>query len=132
VCREWLVYEDGALAYRLQDKEIKEHYSGNKIRNAQVREDLPRAKVEQQLEEFKYQSRVQQQEENDALVARQVALRLEKEEKIQERKLKERMEYQSKHDHQKIQIKIELEMQRRLQEEKDEVIFKYINKISLI
>ncbi|KAH0548220.1 hypothetical protein KQX54_000327, partial [Cotesia glomerata] len=119
-CREWLVYEDGALAYRLQDKEIKDHYSGNKIRNAQVREDLPRAKVEQQLEEFKYQSRVQQQEENDALVARQVALRLEKEEKTRERKLKETMEYQSKHDHQKVQIEIELEMQRRLQEEKDE------------
>ncbi|CAD6233746.1 GSCOCG00012297001-RA-CDS [Cotesia congregata] len=36
------------------------------------------------------------------------------------------MEYQSKHDHQKIQIKIELEMQRRLQEEKDEEIAKMI------
>lgn len=31
------------------------------MRNAQVREDLPRAKVEQELETLKYQSYIQQQ-----------------------------------------------------------------------
>lgn len=40
---------------------VKEHYTGNKTRNAQVREDLPRAKVEQELEALRYQSYVQQQ-----------------------------------------------------------------------
>lgn len=40
---------------------VKEHYTGNKTRNAQVREDVPRAKVEQELEAIKYQSYVQQQ-----------------------------------------------------------------------
>ena len=40
---------------------VKEHYTGNKVRNAQVREDLPRARVEQELEAIRYQSYVQQQ-----------------------------------------------------------------------
>lgn len=40
---------------------VREHYSSNKMRNAQVREDLPRAKVEQELETLKYQSYIQQQ-----------------------------------------------------------------------
>lgn len=40
---------------------VKEHYTGNKSRNAQVREDLPRARVEQELEELRYHSIVQQQ-----------------------------------------------------------------------
>lgn len=40
---------------------VKEHYTGNKTRNAQVREDVPRARVEQELEALRYQSYVQQQ-----------------------------------------------------------------------
>lgn len=40
---------------------VKEHYTGNKTRNAQVREDLPRAKVEQELEALRYQTYIQQQ-----------------------------------------------------------------------
>ncbi|XP_008543457.1 coiled-coil domain-containing protein 50 isoform X2 [Microplitis demolitor] len=126
VCREWLVHEDGALAYRLQDKEIKEHYSGNKVRNAQVREDLPRAKIEQQLEELKYHSLIQQQEEKDAFIAREVALKLEREERIRERELEEKMKYQLKLDDERIQMEVELLMQRRLQEEKDQEIAKMI------
>ncbi|XP_015116954.1 trichohyalin [Diachasma alloeum] len=120
VCREWLVHEDGALAYRLQDEEIKEHYTGNKVRNAQVREDLPRARVEQQLEELRYHSLVQQQEERDAMVARQVALNLEREERMKERELQERMRLQLRLDDEAAQVEAELEMQRRLQEEKDQ------------
>ncbi|XP_034946023.1 coiled-coil domain-containing protein 50 [Chelonus insularis] len=118
VCREWLVHEDGALAYRLQDEEIKEHYTGNKVRNAQVREDLPRARVEQELEELRYQSLIRQQEERDALVARQVALNLEREER--ERELQERMRHQLRLDDEAARIEAEMEMQRRLQEEKDQ------------
>lgn len=120
VCREWLVHEDGALAYRLQDEEIREHYTGNKIRNAQVREDLPRAKVEQELEELKYQSYIQQQEERDALVAKQIALSLEREERQKERELQEQMRLQLRLDDEAAQ----LEMKRHIQEVKDEELAK--------
>ncbi|XP_006607594.1 coiled-coil domain-containing protein 50 isoform X2 [Apis dorsata] len=116
VCREWLVHEDGALAYRLQDEEIREHYSSNKMRNAQVREDLPRAKVEQELETLKYQSYIQQQEERDALVAKQIALSLEREERQRERELQEQMRLQLRLDDEAAQLEIE----RHIQEEKDE------------
>lgn len=116
VCREWLVHEDGALAYRLQDEEIKEHYTGNKVRNAQVREDLPRAKVEQELEALRYQSYVQQQEERDALVARQIALSLEREERQRERELQELMRLQLRLGDEAMQQEVD----RRAQEEKDE------------
>lgn len=116
VCREWLVHEDGALAYRLQDEEIREHYTGNKVRNAQVREDLPKAKVEQELEAMRYQSYVQQQEERDAMVAKQIALTLEREERQKERELQEQMRLQLRLDDEVTQ----LELEKHIQEEKDE------------
>lgn len=122
MCREWSVHEDGALAYRLQDKEIKEHYTGNKVRNAQVREDLPRARVEQKLEELRYHTIVQEQEEKDALVAQQMALKLEREERLKERELQEKMRLQLRLDDEAAQIEAELEMERRLQEERDQVL----------
>ncbi|XP_043500468.1 coiled-coil domain-containing protein 50 [Polistes fuscatus] len=132
VCREWLVHEDGALAYRLQDEEIKEHYTGNKVRNAQVREDLPRARVEQELEAMRYQSYIQQQEERDAVVARQIALSLEREEHLREREehQREREEHQRERELQEKMrsqlrlndeaLSMKLEIERRIQEEKDE------------
>ncbi|XP_071640247.1 uncharacterized protein [Temnothorax longispinosus] len=120
VCREWLVHEDGALAYRLQDEEIKEHYTGNKTRNAQVREDLPRARVEQELEALRYQTYVQQQEERDALVARQIALSLEREERQRERDVQERMRLQLRLGDEAMQR----EFEKRMQEEKDEELAK--------
>lgn len=40
---------------------VKEHYTSNKTRNAQVREDVPRARVEQELEALRYQNYIQQQ-----------------------------------------------------------------------
>ncbi|XP_011170376.1 coiled-coil domain-containing protein 50 [Solenopsis invicta] len=120
VCREWLVHEDGALAYRLQDEEIKEHYTGNKTRNAQVREDTPRARVEQELEALRYQTYIQQQEERDALVARQFALSLEREERQKERELQEMMRLQLRLGDEAMQQ----EFERRMQEEKDEELAK--------
>lgn len=90
VCKEWLVHEDGALAYQLQKQEVEEHYSGNKTRNAQVREDLPRAKEEQQREErdafARYQERLQHQADQDEYLAMKVAENLEREEERQRRK----------------------------------------------
>lgn len=47
VCKEWLVREDSALAYRLQSEEIHDHYKGNRSRNGQVRQDFPTALQEQ-------------------------------------------------------------------------------------
>ncbi|XP_014211695.1 trichohyalin [Copidosoma floridanum] len=120
VCREWLVHEDGALAYRLQDEEIKDHYTHNKVRNAQVREDLPKAKVEQELEMLRYQSYVQEQEERDELVARQIALALEREERKKERELQEQMRLQLRLDDEAARVEAEREIQRLIQEEKDQ------------
>ncbi|XP_018911369.1 uncharacterized protein [Bemisia tabaci] len=83
VCKEWLIHEDGALAYKLQKEEVEQHYSGNKQRNAQVREDFPRAKDEQLREEIearlKYQQLISQQEEEDARLAKVLAERIRKE-----------------------------------------------------
>ncbi|KAL7305919.1 hypothetical protein TKK_0001396 [Trichogramma kaykai] len=120
VCREWLVHEDGALAYRLQDEEIKEHYTHNKVRNAQVREDLPKARIEQELEKLRYQSIVQEQEERDALIARQIALSLEREERMRERELREQMRMQLRLDDEAARLEAEREIERRIQEEKDQ------------
>ncbi|XP_021920790.1 coiled-coil domain-containing protein 50 isoform X2 [Zootermopsis nevadensis] len=87
VCREWLVKEDGALAYQLQTEEIKHHYTGNKSRNALVRQDFPHALDEQRREEKEaaslramYHQMVHQQEQVDAQVAKQLAEKMEREE----------------------------------------------------
>lgn len=84
VCREWLVKEDGALAHRLQSEEIEHHLSGNRWRNAVVREDFPRARDEQRREqELAEEARRRQaleQEEYDARVAAELAERMEREE----------------------------------------------------
>ncbi|KAJ3635103.1 hypothetical protein MTP99_008036 [Tenebrio molitor] len=94
VCQEWMVREDGALAYRLQNQEISEHLSGNKYRNAVVREDFPRAKNEQLREQrlaeqtaLIYHRMLAEQEEQDNQVARQLAEQLEREERQKRRLL---------------------------------------------
>ncbi|KAF2892712.1 hypothetical protein ILUMI_13460 [Ignelater luminosus] len=94
VCKEWTVREDGALAYRLQNEEISDHYQGNKYRNAVVREDFPRALDEQireqQLAEQAaavYHQMLAEQEEIDNLYAQQLADKLEREEKAKRRAL---------------------------------------------
>lgn len=56
VCKEWLVREDGALAYQLQSQEINEHYKGNRFRNALVRQDYPTA-LHEQIKEKEYAER---------------------------------------------------------------------------
>ncbi|XP_054272054.1 coiled-coil domain-containing protein 50 [Macrosteles quadrilineatus] len=103
VCKEWIVHEDGALAYKLQKEEVEQHYTGNKSRNAIVREDFPRAKVEQQREEeealAKYQQMIMEQEERDSMVARQLAQKIEQEEEERRR----RTELYDKHVARKIQ-----------------------------
>ncbi|KAL3227898.1 hypothetical protein MRX96_003845 [Rhipicephalus microplus] len=41
VCKEWLVREDGVLAYRLQSQEINQRYNLNRTNNQLLRADLP-------------------------------------------------------------------------------------------
>jgi hypothetical protein len=47
----WSVFEDGALAERLQSEEINTHLSRNQQRNEQIRQDLPYALEEQSRED---------------------------------------------------------------------------------
>ncbi|XP_050076933.1 uncharacterized protein LOC126564062 [Anopheles maculipalpis] len=86
VCKEWLVREDGALAYQLQNQEINEHYKGNKQRNQIVRQDFPTALSEQIREKEDaerqaalYHQMINEQEEMDAKVARDIAEQLNRE-----------------------------------------------------
>lgn len=92
VCQEWMVREDSALAYRLQNQEFNEHLSGNKVRNALVREDFPRAKDEQLREQRMaeqaaaiYQKMLAEQEEIDNKIAKELADKIEHEEKLKRR-----------------------------------------------
>uniref|UniRef100_A0A182PLS5 CCDC50_N domain-containing protein n=1 Tax=Anopheles epiroticus TaxID=199890 RepID=A0A182PLS5_9DIPT len=95
-CKEWLVREDGALAYQLQNQEISEHYKGNKQRNQIVRQDFPTALSEQIREKEDaerqaalYHQMINEQEEMDAKVARDIAEQLNR-----EAQLKRQMELQ--------------------------------------
>lgn len=55
------------------------------------------------------------------MVARRVALNLEREERLKERNLHERMRNQLRLDDEAAQMEAQLEIQRRIQEEKDQV-----------
>merc|ERR1711997_251758 len=81
--QNWSVHEDGALAQRLQSEEINQHLHGNRQRNHQIREDVPRARQEQvnEVEEACKQAEERRRmlheiEYRDAEVARQVQTRL--------------------------------------------------------
>ncbi|XP_043641666.1 basic-leucine zipper transcription factor A isoform X6 [Drosophila teissieri] len=94
VCKEWLVREDGALAYKLQSQEINDFYKGNRYRNAVVREDFPTALHEQIKEKEQaqrrvdaYRRRLTEQEEHDQRVAKEIADKLERD--LQEQQQKE-------------------------------------------
>ncbi|XP_013100425.2 uncharacterized protein LOC106082456 isoform X1 [Stomoxys calcitrans] len=94
VCKEWLVREDGALAYKLQSQEITDFYKGNRTRNAVVREDFPTA-LQEQLKEKEtaekqaeaYRRRLKEQEEYDKRVAKEITDKLERD--LQEQRLRE-------------------------------------------
>lgn len=110
VCKEWLVREDSALAYELQNREISEHYKGNKHRNQIVRQDFPTALSEQIREKEDaerqaalYHQMINEQEEMDAKVARDIAS----------------------------QLKREAELKRRLQEEKGEMLARKLEQAAI-
>lgn len=73
---QWLVRTDGALAHRLQDREISSHLCENRYRNQQIREDFPLALNEQRGIEHEVQLRElsrRRQAEIDAEIAREMA-----------------------------------------------------------
>lgn len=73
---QWVVRTDGALAHRLQDREISSHLTENRYRNQQIREDFPVALSEQQGLEHEAQLRElarRRQAEVDAEIAREMA-----------------------------------------------------------
>ncbi|CAK1550266.1 unnamed protein product [Leptosia nina] len=73
---QWLVRADGALAHRLQDREISSHLCENRYRNQQIREDFPVALSEQRDIEHEMRSRElarRRQAEIDAEIAREMA-----------------------------------------------------------
>ncbi|CAB3219713.1 unnamed protein product [Arctia plantaginis] len=73
---QWLVRTDGALANRLQDREISSHLCENRYRNQQIREDFPIALNEQRDIEHEIHLREltrRRQAEIDAEIAREMA-----------------------------------------------------------
>lgn len=73
---QWLVRADGALAHRLQDREISSHLCENRYRNQQIREDFPVALSEQRG--FEHEARLKElarrrQADIDAEIAREMA-----------------------------------------------------------
>nr|XP_027194496.1 coiled-coil domain-containing protein 50-like [Dermatophagoides pteronyssinus] len=80
VCKEWLIREDGNLAYRLQNEEIEQHYNENRSKNQLVRKDIPLAKHLQKNEileaQQKYERFLQEQIIHDEKIARKIEHRL--------------------------------------------------------
>lgn len=73
---QWLVRTDGALAHRLQDREINSHLCENRYRNQQIREDFPVALSEQRGLEHEARLREharRRQADIDAEIAREMA-----------------------------------------------------------
>ncbi|XP_028158014.1 uncharacterized protein LOC114351141 [Ostrinia furnacalis] len=73
---QWLVRADGALAHRLQDREISSHLCENRFRNQQIREDFPVALSEQRG--FEHEVRLRElarrrQADVDEEIAREMA-----------------------------------------------------------
>ena len=76
----WAVQEDLALAEKIQQAEVRQHYGGNRDRNRQIRADIPQAKevqeeeeVRKRREEEEHRERMQRQAERDARLAQELA-----------------------------------------------------------
>lgn len=79
VRKQFSVHEDGALAYRIQNQEIEQHYGINRNNRRTVREDIPVARICQSHEEIEAQKErmrklaaLQAQAEADEIVARRI------------------------------------------------------------
>ncbi|XP_022090157.1 trichohyalin-like isoform X2 [Acanthaster planci] len=95
--KEWSVFEDGALAYKLQEEENVTHYSGNINRRRTVRSDIKVAKTaadEEALQAFKEEhekvERNRQIEMEDAQTAKKILQEMMEEEKQKMREQRQR------------------------------------------
>lgn len=96
VCREWLIREDGVLAYKLQTEEIEHHYGHNKERNQLVRSDFKEACTAQKDEDHEaallqltYEKMLREQEEHDASIAQQLQEKIQREEMEHQKQVEE-------------------------------------------
>lgn len=78
--QNWSVFEDEALATKIQHEEINQHYHGNRHRNQLIREDIPQARRVQSIEEqnayqehYQYKQKLEEMAEQDAQLARELA-----------------------------------------------------------
>ncbi|XP_071450954.1 uncharacterized protein [Hetaerina americana] len=103
--------------------DVQQHYTGNKWRNAQVREDIPRARDEQQREVEEaalvhalHEQMLQRQEEIDAQVAQQLAEKIDREEWVRKRQAEERDKEMAWQMQERERVRLE-----RLKEERERV-----------
>lgn len=127
VCKEWLIHEDCALAIRLQEQEFVSHYGKNRSERRLVRDDLQQAKhlqcEEAEEAERMYERIVQQQEEDDAEVARRLQEELEYEALVRQRSIEEADQELAK----SLQEKEKLRMQRKKEQRQVEKAAMAIN-----
>ncbi|VDI64557.1 Hypothetical predicted protein [Mytilus galloprovincialis] len=119
VCQQWLVHEDGALAYQLQNKEIDFHYGLNRYNRRTIRDDIPVARVVQDDEEV-----IQQQERFQELEA--LKAQAEEDEEVARRVTEELMSEEEAHKRQR-EIEDE-EVARTVQEKEKKKYEKYVEK----
>ncbi|CAC5371458.1 unnamed protein product [Mytilus coruscus] len=119
VCQQWLVHEDGALAYQLQNKEIDFHYGLNRYNRRTIRDDIPVARVVQDDEEV-----IQQQERFQELEA--LKAQAEEDEEVARRVTEELMSEEEAHKRQR-ELEDE-EVARTVQEKEKKKYEKYIEK----
>ncbi|XP_052082048.1 trichohyalin-like isoform X9 [Mytilus californianus] len=119
MCQQWLVHEDGALAYQLQNKEIDFHYGLNRYNRRTIRDDIPVARVVQDDEEV-----IQQQERFQELEA--LKAQAEEDEEVARRVTEELMSEEEAHKRQR-ELEDE-EVARTVQEKEKKKYEKYIEK----
>lgn len=131
VCQDFRVREDGALAYRLQEEEIDQHYKRNRQESRKIQDDVRTAKITY-LEEVKNARLLPEQElpdmeETDKWLARELQDRLQSEEEKEYQQRKsietedERLarEFQEREERQARQLERE-RLQRSISETEDE------------
>ncbi|XP_072035811.1 uncharacterized protein [Amphiura filiformis] len=133
---EFRVFEDGALAHRLQEEEYAGHYSGNITRNKTVRQDIRTAKEiadEEALLAFKEEHEIVERnreiEERDREAAKQLYRQMLEEEKSKMHKQRSVEEDDGDiarrlQEHEKKKAALMRQQQQALVEENDEDIAK--------
>lgn len=130
VCRQWSIFEDGAIAHRLQDQEFSEHYLLNRDTRRAVAGDICVARIVQRAEDntgtqrlVDEQLQLMELEERDERVAKRLQQELEQQERMKlksieeaDRELAKKMQEKEQRKYQRYQEKKrqkELERERR-------------------